>query len=57
VKRRLREIVRLDVLATLVNCDVVVRALPSAYMAGAAELRVQCVGAFSRMHDVLRGAS
>jgi ribonuclease P protein component len=45
VKRRLREIVRLHVLTTLPNVDVVVRALPSAYKADGAALREQCVRA------------
>jgi len=49
VKRRLREIVRLDVLHTLPNVDLVVRALPSAYTAGVAELREQCVRACGRV--------
>jgi RNase P protein component len=49
VKRRLREIVRLDVLPVLQNVDVVVRALPSAYAAGVAELREQCVRACGRI--------
>jgi ribonuclease P protein component len=53
VKRRLREIVRLDVLPELPNVDVVVRALPSAYVAGAAELREQCRRACGR----IRGAA
>jgi ribonuclease P protein component len=49
VKRRLREIVRLDVLPSLPNVDVVVRALPSAYVAEFAELREQCVRACGRI--------
>ena len=49
VKRRLREIVRLDVFPALPNVDVVVRALPSAYAAGVAELREQCVHACGRI--------
>jgi ribonuclease P protein component len=49
VKRRLREIVRLDVLPALPNVDVVVRALPSAYAAGVAELREQCMRACGRI--------
>jgi ribonuclease P protein component len=49
VKRRLREIVRIDVLAWLPNVDIVVRALPSAYSAGAGELREQCVRACGRI--------
>jgi ribonuclease P protein component len=49
VKRRLREIVRLDVLPALPNVDVVVRALPSAYGADVAALREQCVRACSRI--------
>lgn len=49
VKRRLREIVRLEVLPALPNVDVVVRALPSAYTADIAELREQCVRACSRI--------
>jgi ribonuclease P protein component len=49
VKRRLREIVRIEVLAALPNVDVVVRALPSAYSAGVSELREQCVRACSRI--------
>jgi ribonuclease P protein component len=50
VKRRLREIVRLDVLHTLPNVDLVVRALPSAYTAGVEDLREQCVRACGRIH-------
>jgi ribonuclease P protein component len=49
VKRRLREIVRLEVLPALPNVDVVVRALPSAYGADVAELREQCVRACGRI--------
>jgi len=49
VKRRLREIVRLDVLPILPNVDVVVRALPSAYVAGFAELREQCARVCGRI--------
>jgi ribonuclease P protein component len=49
VKRRLREIVRLHVLPTLPNVDVVVRALPSAYEADGSSLREQCVGACGRI--------
>ena len=49
VKRRLREIVRLDVLPALPNVDVVVRALPSAYDAGVAELREQCMRACGKI--------
>jgi ribonuclease P protein component len=49
VKRRLREIVRLEVLPALPNVDVVVRALPSAYTAAVAELREQCVRACGRI--------
>ena len=48
VKRRLREIVRQDILPLLQPVDVVVRALPSAYRARFAELRVQCRRAFER---------
>jgi ribonuclease P protein component len=53
VKRRLREIVRLDVLHALPNVDVVVRALPSAYAAKADELREQCVRACGRIEAVM----
>lgn len=49
VKRRLREIVRIDVLPMLPNVDMVVRALPSAYSAGFEELRDQCVRACGRI--------
>ena len=52
VKRRLREIVRIDVLPALPNIDMVVRALPSAYSAGVGELREQCVRACGRIGDV-----
>jgi ribonuclease P protein component len=48
VKRRLREIVRQDMLPLLSPVDVVVRALPSAYRASFADLRVQCRRAFER---------
>jgi ribonuclease P protein component len=49
VKRRLREIVRIDVLPGLPNVDIVVRALPSAYSAGVIELREQCVRVCARI--------
>jgi ribonuclease P protein component len=49
VKRRLREIVRLDMLSALPSIDLVVRALPSAYAAGVVELRDQCMRACSRI--------
>ena len=49
VKRRIREIVRLDMLPVLPNVDMVVRALPSAYAAGVAELREQCIRACGRI--------
>jgi ribonuclease P protein component len=42
VKRRLREIVRLDMLRLLRGMDLIVRALPSAYVATYADLREQC---------------
>lgn len=42
VKRRLREIVRLDMLCSLRGVDLIVRALPSAYVASYADLREQC---------------
>jgi ribonuclease P protein component len=45
VKRRLREIVRQDMLPLLSPVDVVVRALPSACFA---DLRLQCRRAFER---------
>lgn len=48
VKRRLREIVRQDMLPLLSSVDVVVRALPSAYRASFADLRLQCRRAFER---------
>ncbi len=48
VKRRLREIVRQDVLPSLRSVDVVVRALPSAYRASFGDLRVQCLRACER---------
>ena len=48
VKRRLREIVRQDMLPLLPPVDVVVRALPSAYRASFADLRFQCRRAFER---------
>jgi len=51
VKRRLREIVRQDMLPKLAlvpAVDVVVRALPSAYRASFGDLRVQCRRAFER---------
>jgi ribonuclease P protein component len=48
VKRRLREIVRQDVLPSLRPVDVVVRALPSAYRASFSELRAQCRRACER---------
>jgi len=51
VKRRIREIVRLDMLPVLPNVDLVVRALPSAYVAGIAELREQCVRACDRIRS------
>jgi RNase P protein component len=53
MKRRLREIVRIHVLPELPDVDVVVRALPSAYVAGFAELREQCRQACGQ----LRGAA
>lgn len=43
VKRRLREIVRIDVLPSLQAKDIVFRALPSAYRADFAALREQCL--------------
>jgi ribonuclease P protein component len=49
LKRRLREIVRLDMLPVLSNVDMVVRALPSAYTAEVAELREQCKRACDRI--------
>ena len=49
VKRRLREIVRLDMLPALPSVDLVVRALPSAYTATLAELRGQCMRACRRV--------
>lgn len=53
LKRRLREIVRVDVLPSLGGMDVVVRAWPSAYHATFAELRAQCL----RARDELGGTS
>jgi ribonuclease P protein component len=49
VKRRLREIVRLDVLRSLRGVDLIVRALPSAYVASYADLREQCRRACERI--------
>jgi ribonuclease P protein component len=49
VKRRLREIVRLDVLQVLRGVDLIVRALPSAYVATYADLREQCRRACERI--------
>lgn len=44
VKRRLREIVRVDILPSLegLSVDVVVRAFPAAYQASFSRLREQC---------------
>ena len=49
VKRRLREIVRLDVLPMVEGVEFVVRALPSAYGASYAELRAHCAEARERL--------
>lgn len=43
VKRRLREIVRLDLLPALRHTEFVLRALPSAYGATFSELQEQCM--------------
>jgi len=53
VKRRLREVVRLDVLPSLPNIDLVVRALPSAYGAAMEELRAQFVRACARIEGAV----
>jgi len=49
VKRRLRELMRAEVIATLPNVDVVVRANPAAYGATFAELRAALQGAAERV--------
>jgi len=43
VKRRLREIVRIEVIPIMPAMDLVVRALPSAYGCSFDDLRAQCV--------------
>ncbi len=49
VKRRLREVVRLDMLPHLAPMDLVIRALPSAYGATYDALRAQCLRARDRV--------
>jgi ribonuclease P protein component len=49
VKRRLREILRLEMLRLLRGVDLIVRAMPSAYVATYADLREQCRRACERI--------
>jgi ribonuclease P protein component len=49
VKRRVREVVRLDVLPTLAPCDVVIRALPMAYDRDWATFRRELVRAVQKL--------
>jgi ribonuclease P protein component len=54
VKRRIREIVRRELLATFPPVDILVRAAPTAYGATHAELRTALLGAGARLRQVAR---
>jgi ribonuclease P protein component len=49
LKRRLREIIRQDVLAAERGLDMIIRTAPAAYGAGFADLRAEMNGAFGRL--------
>ncbi len=49
LKRRLREIVRHDVLVTERSVDIIVKTAPGAYAATFAELRTEMSGAIGRL--------
>ena len=49
LKRRLREIIRQDVLAAERGVDIIIRTAPAAYGAGFADLRAEMNGAFGRL--------
>lgn len=56
LKRRLREIVRLRLLASLPNVDIVVRARPEAYGAPYAALEAELAKAAERVARLYGGA-
>ena len=58
LKRRLREIIRLEILPLMsIPADVVVRAGPRAYAASFETLRAELVGGLSRLTSLHRSAS
>jgi ribonuclease P protein component len=57
LKRRLRELVRVTVLPTLVPLDVVIRTLPSAYAQSWASLRDDFATLIRRMPQAPRSVS